>query len=58
MEQRGVDRRCSGPEHGTLMQTVGFAKPGRCYPSICVSPQIEIACPEIVLPRGLHINRI
>jgi hypothetical protein len=28
------------------------------YPSICVSPQIEIACPEIVLPRGLHINRI
>jgi hypothetical protein len=28
------------------------------YPSICVSPQIEIACPEIVLPRGLHMNRI
>jgi len=28
------------------------------YPSICVSPQTEIACPEIVLPRGLHMNRI
>ena len=28
------------------------------YPNICVSPQIEIACPEIVLPRGLHMNRI
>jgi hypothetical protein len=28
------------------------------YPSICVSPQIEIACPEIVRPRGLHMNRI
>jgi hypothetical protein len=30
----------------------------RLYPSICVSPQIEIACPEIVRPRGLHMNRI
>ena len=28
------------------------------YPSIWVSPQTEIACPEIVLPRGLHMNRI
>jgi hypothetical protein len=28
------------------------------YPSICVSPQIEIACPEMALPRGLHMNRI
>jgi hypothetical protein len=28
------------------------------YPSIWVSPQIEIAWPEIVLPRGLHMNRI
>ena len=28
------------------------------HPSICVSPSIDIACPEIVLPRGLHMNRI
>jgi hypothetical protein len=28
------------------------------YPSIWVSPQIEIAWPEMVLPRGLHMNRI
>lgn len=28
------------------------------YPSIWVSPQIEIACPEMVLPRGLHMNTI
>jgi hypothetical protein len=33
-------------------------RPGHDYPSICVSPQIEIAWPEIVLPRGLHMNRI
>ena len=31
---------------------------GNNYPSIWVSPQIEIAWPEIVLPRGLHMNRI
>ena len=28
------------------------------YPSICVSPSTAIACPEIVLPRGLQMNRI
>ena len=28
------------------------------YPSICVSPQIDMACPEIVRPRGLHIKTI
>src|SRR3978361_1498719 len=33
-------------------------RPGHDYPSIWVSPQIEIAWPEIVFPRGLHMNRI
>ena len=32
--------------------------PAAHLPSIWVSPQIEIACPEIVLPRGLHMKRI
>jgi hypothetical protein len=27
-------------------------------PGIWVSPQIEIACREMVLPRGLHRNRV
>ena len=39
--------------HATLLRCFRFG-----YPSIWVSPQIEIACPEIVLPRGLHMNRI
>src|ERR1700726_2392939 len=48
---------CAGHACGIELQPWNHATLLR-YPSIWVSPQIEIACPEIVLPRGLHMNRI
>jgi len=48
---------CAGNGCGIDLQPGNHAMLLR-YPSIWVSPQIEIACPEMVRPRGLHINKI
>ena len=50
--QQGVDGRVK-PGHDD-----GKSGQQTAHPSIWVSPQIEIAWPEMVRPRGEHMNTI